>query len=126
MSLTSESNIEIEATISITNNDFSYTCNVSHVPDLTTFDNVKVYYNFITCYDDIHSDLSHRNKDFTNTVTNSALPKLISCAGEYTEGYIWYFNFSESSYSQVINILNSKGVNYTEISNTTPSLAIIE
>tara|TARA_Y100000356_G_scaffold34612_1_gene26206 strand:- start:229 stop:609 length:381 start_codon:yes stop_codon:yes gene_type:complete len=126
MSLTSESNIEIEATISITNNDFSYTCNVSPVPDLTTFDNVKVYYNFITCYDDIHSDLSHRNKDFTNTVTNSALPKLISCAGEYTEGYIWYFNFSESSYSQVINILNSKGVNYTEISNTTPSLAIIE
>lgn len=126
MSLTSESNIEIEATISISNNDFTYTCNVSPVPELTSFDNVKVYYNFITCYDDIHSDLSHRNKDFTNTVTNSALPKLISCAGEYTEGYIWYFNFSESSYSQVINILNSKGVNYTEISNTTPSLAIIE
>ena len=126
MSLTSESNIEIEATISITNNDFSYTCNVSPVPDLTTFDNVKVYYNFITCYDDIHSDMSHRTKDLTNTVTNSALPKLISCAGEYTEGYIWYFNFSESSYSQVINILNDKGVNYTEISNTTPSLAIIE
>ena len=126
MSLTSESNIEIEATISITNNDFSYTCNVNPVPDLTTFDNVKVYYNFITCYDDIHSDLSHRNKDFTNTVTNSSLPKLISCAGEYTEGYVWYFNFSESSYSQVINILNDKGVNYTEISNTTPSLAIIE
>lgn len=126
MSLTSESNIEIEATISISNNDFTYTCNVSPVPELTSFDNVKVYYNFITCYDDIHSDLSHRNKDFTNTVTNSALPKLISCAGEYTEGYIWYFNFPESSYSQVINILNSKGVNYTEISNTTPSLAIIE
>ena len=44
MSLTSESNIEIEATISISNNDFTYTCNVSPVPELTSFDNVKVYY----------------------------------------------------------------------------------
>ena len=126
MSLTPESNIEIEVSLTITDSDFTYTSNVSPIPDVSTFDNIKIYYNFITCFDEIKPDQSHRTKEYTNTVTNTKLPKLISCAGEFTESYIWYYNFDESIYSNVINILNSKGATYKEISNSTPSLVIIE
>ena len=37
---------------------------------------------------------------------------MVSCAGQWAEDYIWYFDFNESIYDQVKALLDEKSINY--------------
>ena len=37
---------------------------------------------------------------------------LVSCAGQWAEDYIWYFDFDESIYDQVKILLDEKSITY--------------
>ena len=115
--------LEITVDLSISNNDFVFVSDIEPVPDMSFFDEIRVFSdltgvttNYLTGRVEPKPDYSHK-LDLVYTANNYSIPKYVSCGGLWTETQIWYFEFNSSIYNGVINILNEKNIAYIEITN---------
>ena len=108
--------LEITVDLSISNNDFVFVSDVEPVPDMSFFDEIRVFSDYLTGRVAPKSDDSHK-LDLVYTANNYSIPKYVSCGGLWTETQVWYFEFNSSIYNNVINILNDKNIVYIEITN---------
>ncbi len=115
--------LEITVDLSISNNDFVFVSDIEPVPDMSFFDEIRVFSdltgvttNYLTGRVEPKPDNSHK-LDLVYTANNYSIPKYVSCGGLWTETQIWYFEFNSSIYNGVINILNEKNLVYIEITN---------
>ena len=116
MSVDPNNPLEITVDLSISNNDFGIVSDVNPVPELSTFDQLRVFSDHLTGWVEPKSDNSHK-LDLVYTANNYSIPKYVSCGGLWTETQVWYFEFNSSIYNNVINILNDKNIVYIEITN---------
>ena len=110
MSLT-ESGIEIEATLTIVDNEFVLDCDITPIPDLTEFHEIHLQLSSLICSFDLTIS-GYVKKTYKYTANNTTLNSLVSCAGQWAEDYIWYFDFDESIYDQVKTLFDEKGITY--------------
>ena len=108
--------LEITVDLSISNNDFVFVSDVEPVPDMSFFDEIRVFSDYLTGRVEPKPDYSHK-LDLVYTANNYSIPKYVSCGGRWTETQVWYFEFNSSIYNNVINILNDKNIVYIEITN---------
>ena len=106
-----ESGIEIEATLTIVDNEFVLDCDIEPVPDLTDFHKIHLQTSSLICTFDPTTSGYVKN-EYKHTANNSTLLSLVSCAGQWAEDYMWYFDFDESIYDQVKTLLEEKNIIY--------------
>jgi hypothetical protein len=110
-----ESGIEIEATLTIvgtsTGNEFVLDCDITPIPDLTEFHEIHLLTTSLICTFDPTTS-GYVKKEYQHTANNTTLLSLVSCAGQWAEDYIWYFDFDESIYDQVKILLDEKSITY--------------
>ena len=110
-----ESGIEIEATLTIvgtsTGNEFAFDCDITPIPDLTEFHEIHLQTSDLICTFDPTTS-GYVKKEYKHTANNTTLLSLVSCAGQWAEDYIWYFDFDESIYDQVKTLLDEKDITY--------------
>ena len=116
MSVDPNNPLEITVDLSISNNDFVFVSDVEPVPDMSFFNEIRVFSDYLTGRVEPKLDNSHK-LDLVYTANNYSIPKYVSCGGQWTETQVWYFEFDSSIYNEVINILNDKNIVYTEITN---------
>ena len=104
-----ESGIEIEATLTIVDNDFVLSGDVSPIPTLSEFHEIRLQTTTLICSFDC-TKAGYVRKEYT--YNSKKLPAMVSCAGQWAEDYIWYFDFNESIYDQVKALLDEKSINY--------------
>lgn len=107
-----ESGIEIEATLTIVDNDFVFTSDIEPVPSLSEFSEIHLQPSELICTFD-PSIQGYERKTYYHTANNATLLSLVSCAGQWAEDYIWYFDFDEAIYTDVKTLLEAKSINYT-------------
>jgi hypothetical protein len=106
-----ESGIEIEATLTIVNNEFVLDCDIAPIPDLIEFHEINLQPSSLICSFDCTTD-GFVKKKYNHTANNTTLPAMVSCAGQWAEDYIWYFDFDESIFDQVKTLLDEKSITY--------------
>ena len=106
-----ESGIEIEATLTIVDNEFVLDCDIEPVPDLTDFHKIHLQTSSLICTFDPTTSGYVKN-EYKHTANDSTLLSLVSCAGQWAEDYMWYFDFDESIYDQVKTLLDEKNIIY--------------
>ena len=106
-----ESGIEIEATLTIVDNEFVLDCDITPIPDLTEFHEIHLQTTSLICTFDPTTS-GYVKKEYKHTANNATLLSLVSCAGQWAEDYIWYFDFDESIYDQVKTLFDEKGITY--------------
>ena len=95
--------LEITVDLSISNNDFVFVSDVEPVPDMSFFDEIRVFSDYLTGRVAPKSDDSHK-LDLVYTANNESIPKYVSCGGQWAETQVWHFDFDSSRYNDVINI----------------------
>jgi len=108
--------LEITVDLSISNNDFVFVSDIEPVPDMSFFDEIRVFSDYLAGRVEPKPDNSHK-LDLVYTANNYSIPKYVSCGGQWTETQVWYFEFNSSIYNEVINTLNDKNLTYIEVSN---------
>jgi len=106
-----ESGIEIESKLTIVDGEFVLDCDIMPIPDLTEFHEIHLHTSSLICtFDPTIS--GHIKKTYKYKANNVILPNKISCAGQYAEDYVWYFDFDESIYDQVKTLFDERGISY--------------
>jgi hypothetical protein len=106
-----ESGIEIEATLTIVDNEFVLDCDITPIPDLTEFHEIHLQQSSLICSFD-PTTAGYVKKEYKHTANNTTMSSLVSCAGQWAEDYIWYFDFDESIFDQVKTLLDEKSITY--------------
>ena len=105
-----ESGIEIEATLTIQEGDIELSADIIPIPALEDFDTIDLMEEYLICSFD--STLHETKREYKYAANNVTLPSLVSCAGQWAEDYVWYFDFDESIYDQVKTLFDEKGITY--------------
>ena len=105
-----ESGIEIEAKLTIQEGDIGLTSDIVPIPTLVEFDTINLMDDYLICSFD--STLHETKKEYKYSANNVKLPSLVSCAGQWAEEYVWYFDFDTAIYDQVKSILDVKNIDY--------------
>ena len=123
MSVDPNNPLEIIVDLSISDNDFVIVSDVEPVPDLSFFDQIRVFTDHLTGWVEPKSDNSHK-LDLKYTANNDSIPKYVSCGGQWAETQCWHFDFDPLIYNEVLNMLSDKSLTYLEIGNN-PAHAIV-
>jgi len=107
-----ESGIEIDASLTIVEGDIELSADIVPIPALEEFDLINLMENYLICSFD--STLHETKREYKYAANNVTLPSLVSCAGQWAEDYVWYFDFDKDTHDQVKAILDEKSINYQE------------
>lgn len=107
-----ESGIEIDASLTIVEGDIELSADIVPIPALEEFDLINLMEDYLICSFD--STLHETKREYKYAANNVTLPSLVSCAGQWAEDYVWYFDFDKDTHDQVKAILDEKSINYQE------------